>query len=108
METMMKIVQPAAGLIIGAVIGYSFGLIQNAARRRHERKMRLGQYKTPWTEMPGSGVRVAYLLVLLVLIQFVCPMLFADGTQWWVSGGVAAGYGTILFRSLRQRIPLAG
>ena len=107
MQNFIEILQPVAGLIAGTAIGYSFGFIQDASRRRHERKMRLGEYKTPWAEMPGSGIRVAYLLLVLVLIQFVCPMLFADGTQWWVSGGVAAGYGIILFRGLRQRVPAA-
>jgi len=46
--------------------------------------------------------RVAYLLVALVLVQIVCPLLFIDGSQWWVSGGVVVGYGALLFRQLRQ------
>jgi uncharacterized membrane protein len=50
--------------------------------------------------VPGSGARVAYLLIALVLIQVLCPLLFVAGTQWWVSGGLAAGYGWSLFRKM--------
>jgi hypothetical protein len=32
----------------------------------------------------------------------VCPLLFRDGTQWWVSGGVVAGYGWTLFQQLQR------
>jgi hypothetical protein len=53
--------------------------------------------------MPGSGQRIAYLLIALVIVQFVCPLLFANGVQWWVSGGLAAGYGWSLFQQLRRR-----
>jgi hypothetical protein len=50
-------------------------------------------------------VRVAYLLLTLVAIQFICPMLFKNGTtQWWVSGGVIFGYGTMLALQLRERV----
>jgi len=37
-------------------------------------------------------------------VQLFCPLLFTNGYQWWVSGGVAAGYGTMLFLQLRQRL----
>jgi hypothetical protein len=55
--------------------------------------------------MQGSGLRVAGLVLVLVLIQVICPVLFTrnDGIKWWVSGGVALGYGLMLFRQLRQR-----
>jgi len=54
--------------------------------------------------MPGSGARVAYLLVILALVQFLCPMLFVNGIQWWVSGGVVAGYGCVLYSQMRRRV----
>jgi hypothetical protein len=53
--------------------------------------------------MPGSMRRVAFLLVALVLVQFVCPLLFVGASQWCVSGGVVLGYGWVLFRGLAQR-----
>ncbi|SRR5258706_9261662 len=90
--------------IAGGIIGVGFGMIQDAARRRNEKRQQSGDLKSPWMVMPGSGARVAYLLVTLVLIQLVCPLLFKDGTQWWVSGGLVGGYGFMLFLQLRQRM----
>ena len=99
----IDILRSAAAVLVGGVIGLAFGTLQAAALRRHEQKERAGDFKNAWSIMPGSGARVAYLLVTLVVIQIVCPMLFADGTQWWVSGGVLAGYGWHLLQRLRRR-----
>lgn len=87
----------------GGVIGYGFGIIQNLALRRNQRKQQTGVLTNGWAVMPGSGARVAYLLIVLVAIQFLCPLLFKDGTQWLVSGGLVMGYGYTLFRRLMQR-----
>jgi hypothetical protein len=100
---MIDMIQAIAGLIAGILVGAGFGMVQDAARRRNERRQREGKLNSGWAVMPGSGARVAYLLIVLVLIQVVCPLLFVGGTQWWVSGGVVAGYGTMLFLQLRQR-----
>ncbi len=54
--------------------------------------------------MPGSMRRVAYLLIVLALVQIISPALFAGGSQWWVSAGVAGGYGGLLLWQLRQRL----
>jgi hypothetical protein len=100
-----SMIQILAGLIVGAVIGLGFGMIQDAARRRNERKQAEGKGVTSgWTLIPGSGVRVAFLLITLVIIQVFCPLLFKDGTQWWVSGGLILGYGYVLYQQLRQRV----
>ena len=94
-----------AALIVGGLIGAAFGALQNAARRQNEKRQLEGKLKSGWAVMPGSGTRVAYLLVTLVLIQILCPILFKNGmTQWWVSGGLVAGYGVMLFLQLRQRM----
>ena len=69
------------GLLSGAVIGYSFGLFQAAALRHNEKLQQAGKLKSGWSVMPGSGGRVVLLLLLLVLIQVVCPLLFRAGTQ---------------------------
>ena len=92
-------------LFAGGVIGLSFGTIQVAATRRHERLQQEGKFKSGWSATPGSFRRVAYLLVALAVVQFSFPMLFApDGvSQWCVSGGVVAGYGWTLYRQLRLR-----
>jgi hypothetical protein len=97
-------IQSLTGLVLGLMIGVGFGMVQDTARRRNEKRQQTGDLKTPWMVMPGSGVRVAYLLVALVVIQIVCPLLFRDGVQWWVSGGVAGGYGLMLFLRLRERM----
>jgi len=91
-------------LVAGGLIGFSFGLIQEAARRRHERLEQEGKLSSGWAVMPGSMRRVGYLLLALALVQLVCPLLFTPGRQWWVSGGVVAGYAIVLFRQLRQRM----
>jgi hypothetical protein len=94
-----------AALIVGALIGVAFGQLQNVARRQNEKREQEGKLKSGWALMPGSGVRVAYLVITLVLIQVVCPMLFKnDSTQWWVSGGVVVGYGLMLALQLRERL----
>lgn len=92
------------GLIVGGVIGVAFGMLQNAALLRNEKRQQAGGLKSGWSLMPGSGVRVAYLLTVLAAVQVICPMLFVDGTQWWVSAGVIGGYGSLLYRQLRRRI----
>jgi len=97
----MEILRSTLAMAAGGLIGYTFGLVQNLALRKNEERQRLGKISSGWALMPGSGARVAYLLILLVAIQVICPMLFNGNTQWWVSGGVALGYGLILFRNLR-------
>jgi len=90
-------------VIAGGLIGYAFGLIQNAARLRHEKKQLDGKFKSGWSIIPSSGARTAYLLIALLLVQLICPLLFTEGAQWVVSGGVVAGYGWALFQQLRVR-----
>ena len=109
METLLELLRPIVALAGGLSIGCTFGLIQNAARRRLERKYSGDRLGSGWAIMPGSMTRVAMLLALLGLIQAVCPMFFVDGVQWWVSAGVAFGYGAQLFTELRtRRAALAG
>jgi hypothetical protein len=93
-----------AAIIVGGLIGAAFGTLQNIARRQNEKREQEGKLKSGWNLMPASGARIAYLLVTLVLVQLICPLLFHDNTQWWVSGGVVAGYGFMLYLQLRQRL----
>jgi hypothetical protein len=104
METhLISIFRSLLGLILGGTIGLGFGLIQAAAHRRHEKLQAGGEFKGGWAVVPGSMRRVAYLLIVLALVQIISPALFAGGSQWWVSAGVAGGYGGLLFWQLRQR-----
>ena len=100
---LLNVLRISLALIAGGFIGYAFGLIQNAARLRHEKRQQEGKFKNGWSIIPSSGARTAYLLIALLLVQLICPLLFVEGTQWMVSGGVAAGYGWALFQALRVR-----
>ena len=100
----IEILRCAAALAAGGLIGYAFGTIQQIALRRNEKRQAGGQLNNGWAVMPGSMRRVAYLLIALALVQFLCPLLFTNGAQWWVSGGVTGGYGWMLFRQLQQRL----
>ena len=100
---LLNVLRVSLALIAGGFIGYAFGLIQNAARLRHEKRQLEGKFKNGWSIIPGSGARVAYLVVALLLVQLICPLLFVDGSQGVVSGGLVAGYGWVLFQQLRRR-----
>lgn len=100
---LMEVLRWSAALLAGGVIGLAFGALQQAALRRNEERERSGDLNSGWSLMPGAGARVAYLLITLALIQVVCPLLFQEGTQWFVSGGLVAGYGWTLFSQLRAR-----
>ena len=97
-------IRALAAVATGAAIGYAFGLLQQAALRRHAVQQRSGQLKNGWSLIPGSGARVAYLVIALALIQLVCPLFFADHTKWIVSGGLVLGYGAVLLRQLRLKL----
>lgn len=105
METhLLASIAAVAGLLAGAAIGAAFGTLQQAALRRNEEREQNAALKSGWNLMPAAGARVAYLLLTLAAVQFICPFLFADGTKWWVSVGVVAGYGAMLYRGLRRKI----
>ena len=93
-----------AGLFAGAIIGGAFGLIQEAAWRRHRRLQQTGEFSNGWAAMPGSFRRVAGLLLALALVQCFFPLFFAGSAKWWVSAGVVGGYGLTLLRNLRERL----
>jgi len=99
---LVSIIRPLAGLLAGAIIGVVFGFLQRAASRRHEKLQREGRLKSGMGLLPGSARRVAALMLALAMVQIVCPVLFVDSTQWWVSAGVVGGYGWTLFSQLRQ------
>jgi hypothetical protein len=103
MLQMFETLRLIGGLLAGGAIGFAFGLVQQRALRRNEQRQQTGKLKNEFSVMSGSMKRVAWLMIALLLVQVVCPLFFRDGTQWWVSGGVVLGYGTILYRQLRQR-----
>lgn len=98
----LEIMRATLAVGAGVAIGLGFGRLQQAARARNERRQREGQLRNAWGLMPGSGGRVAMLLMTLVVIQVVCPMLFAGDTAWFVSAGLLGGYGWMLARRVRD------
>ncbi len=100
---LVDLLSPIAAGLAGGVIGIGFGTLQGAARRRHEKLQDDGRLKSGWAVMPGSGRRVAYLLIVLAAVQLLCPLLFAGSTRWFVSAGVVLGYGWTLWQQLRVR-----
>jgi hypothetical protein len=91
------------GLIAGGGVGAAFAFLQQAALRRHQRQEQQGEFTSGWSLMPGAGGRIALLLLALVAIQVLCPMLFVDGLEWGVSGGVVLGYSWVLYCHLHPR-----
>jgi hypothetical protein len=100
----MNILLSIAGLIVGGIIGLSFGIIQDKALKQNEKRQQAGALKSVWILMPGSGMRVAYLLVVLLVVQITCPLFFDGNIEWVVSGGVVLGYAWTLTQQLRKRI----
>ena len=105
MIQMMEVLKLIGALIAGGIIGFAFGTIQERALRRNEQRQAKGELKNEWGVMSGSAKRVIWLMVALIGVQLLCPLLFKDGTQWWVSGGVVFGYGLVLFRRLTAKRP---
>ena len=97
----------ATALAAGAVVGLVFGAIQDRAARRNQSLQDAGKLSSGWAVMPGSMRRTAGFLMILAVVQIVCPLWFTDGFQWWISGGVVAGYGWSLWRKLRETLALS-
>jgi membrane protein YqaA with SNARE-associated domain len=91
-------------VVAGGLVGYCFGKIQEIAAQRYQKLQEDGQFKSVASMVPGSMRRTAGLLMALAAVQLVCPMLFTNGSQWWVSGGLVAGYGLVLYNQIRARM----
>jgi len=99
-----KVLWVTTALLAGGIVGASFGAVQNAALRRNQKLQQTGKLPGSWIMMPGSMRRVAFLMIALALVQLVCPLLFSNGVQWWVSAGVVCGYAYILVSQLRESL----
>jgi len=104
---LLQILGSATALTAGALVGVVFGVIQDRAARKNQSLQDTGKLTSGWAVMPGSMRRTAGFLMILAAVQIVCPLLFTNGYQWWVSGGVVAGYGWSLWRKLRSTLVLA-
>ena len=101
---LMEFFQMFGATLVGAAIGWAFGLVQQYAAKRHAQMQATGKLNSPWSLMPGSMTRVAFLLVALAIVQVVCPVFFTGIAQWAVSAGVVFGYGWTLYQTMRARI----
>ncbi len=102
----MNVFLPIGGFVLGAAIGLSFGKIQDAALARNKKLQESKKLASGWAVMPGSMSRIAYLLIVLALVQLTCPLFFEGNTvQWIVSAGVVLGYGWSLYSQFRRRTP---
>ena len=102
----MSIILSLAAIVIGSIIGYSFGFAQKIASDRYSRKQLQGRFSSAWSVMPGSGLRIAYFMILLLIIQITCPLFFEGDIQWLVSAGVVLGYGWTLTQQIRKKLLL--
>lgn len=93
--TLKTTVMEAVAFTFGLGLGGAYGFVAEWVRRRREKT----RSARPLHGL-GSGAltRTAGLLVVLVVIQVVCPVFFRAGLQWPVLGGIVAGYGSMLFR----------
>jgi hypothetical protein len=76
------------GIVLGVIIGGAFAWLQLLALRRNELLERREQVPTFLRQIPGSGGRVAFLLMALVLAQ----VLFQSASVVWMAAGVAVAY----------------
>lgn len=101
---MLELLKSALAVLIGFGVGYGFGLLQENARRRNAALQSAGDFKLGVKQLPGTGRRIAYLLLSLLAVQLLCPLLFRDGIQWLVSFGLLVGYGIPMWSQLRERL----
>ena len=105
MQQTYFVMTAVGAVILGAVIGIGFGIVQRMAYLKHSALQEKGRFSSGWAAMPGSFRRVAFLLIALVAVQLACPIFFEEGSMpWFVSAGVVAGYGLTLYQNLRQRM----
>jgi len=104
LSQMLFIVQSMGAVLAGSIIGLAFGQLQQLASRKHKDQETAGRFNSGWAVMPGSFRRTAFLIMALALIQILCPLLFTNGAQWFVSAGVVIGYGFLLWRELRRKM----
>jgi len=96
-------IQWASASAAGGLLGAGFGVMQGTARRRYEQLQQNGQLRSEWLVVRGSSRRIIALLLALGMLQVLCPWLFTSGGQWWLSGGVLAGYAVALTCQYRRR-----
>jgi hypothetical protein len=75
-------------IALGGIIGCGFAWLQLQALRRNELLEKRQALTSLLKRLPGSGARVALLLMALVLVQVLVPRV----NQWWFTGGLVVTY----------------
>ena len=100
----LSIILAVGAFILGATVGLAFGSLQNAAILRFQKQKQQGKEGQGHSFLPGSASRIGFLLIVLMVVQIACPMLFSQQSlQWIVTAGVVLGYGWTLKDQLRLR-----
>jgi hypothetical protein len=89
------------GIALGALIGGTFAWLQLQALCRNELLQNREELPALLKRLPGSGVRVAFLMLALVLVQVLAP----NADKWWLSGSLVVSYGLPFLTRLLQLIP---
>jgi len=89
------------GVAVGIILGGAFAWLQLQTLRRNELLEKRQELPTLLKQLPGSGGRVAFLLIALVLVQVLVPNV----DKWWLSGSLAVSYGIPFLLRLRHLTP---
>ena len=89
------------GMAVGIILGGAFAWLQLQTLRRNELLEKRQELPTLLKQLPGSGGRVAFLLIALVLVQVLVPNV----DKWWLSGSLAVSYGIPFLLRLRHLTP---
>jgi hypothetical protein len=102
-RSIVDVLIPVLAFIIGGAIGLAFGAVQQAAKRKNEKRQAAGRFSTSWRIVPGSMTRISLFMAVLVSIQLGFPMIFDGNIQWIVSAGIIGGYGWMLLKEYRHQ-----
>jgi hypothetical protein len=85
----------------GIVIGGAFAWLQGQALRRKELLAQHEQLPAFLRRLPGSGVRIALLLLSLALVQ----VLFPEANKWWLTGSLLVSSSIPILWRLTRLVP---
>jgi hypothetical protein len=88
-------------LTAGIVIGGAFAWLQLQALRRNEFLAQRQQMPAFLRRLPGSGVRIAFLLLSLALVQVLVP----GANKWWLTGSLLVSSSIPILWRLFQLAP---
>ncbi len=85
----------------GIVIGGAFAWLQLQALRRNEMLEKRQAMPAFLRRLPGSGVRIAFLLLSLALVQVLLPA----ANKWWLTGSLLISSSIPILWRLTRLVP---